>query len=112
MLLVRAVCGYRIAVTAGTMFQDTRKPLTLWFRAAWWVTSQKGGASALELQRVLVLGSYETAWTWLHKCRRAMVRPGRDRLTGRVELEETYVGAVEEGVRGREMVGKALEHFQ
>ena len=107
-LLVCAACGYQSSVTAGTMFQDTRKPLTLWFRAAWWVTSQKGGASALGLQRVLGLGSYVTAWTWLHKFRRAMVRPGRDRLAGRVELDETYVGGVEEGVRGREMVGKAL----
>ena len=62
-------------MTAGTIFQDTRKPLTLWFRAAWWVTTQKGGASALELQRVLGLGSYVTAWTWLHKFRRAWCAP-------------------------------------
>jgi hypothetical protein len=65
-------------VTAGTIFQDTRKPLVLWFRTMWWVTSQKNGTSALGLQRVLGLGSYKTAWTWLHKLRRAMVRPGRD----------------------------------
>ena len=77
-------------------------------RAAWWVTTQEGGASALELQRVLGLGSYVTAWIWLHKFRRAMVRSGRDQLHGRVEVDETYVGGVEEGVRGREMVGKAL----
>ena len=107
-LLLCADCGYQASVTAGTIFQDTRKPLTLWFRAAWWVTTQKGGASALELQLVLGLGSYVTAWTWLHKFRRAMVRPGRNRLVGRVEVDETYVGGVEEGVRGREMVGKAL----
>ena len=66
----------------------------------WWLTSQKNGASALGLQRVLGLGSYKTAWTWLHKLRRAMVRPGRDRLRGRVEVDETYLGALEEGVRG------------
>jgi hypothetical protein len=88
-------------VTAGTIFQDTRKPLTLWFRAAWWVTTQKNGASAMGLQRVLGLKSYKTAWTWLHKLRRAMIRPGRDRLTGRVEVDETYWGGLEEGVRGR-----------
>ena len=76
-------------MTAGTIFQDTRKPLTLWFRAMWYVTSQKNGASALGVQRVLGLGSYQTAWTWLHKLRRAMVRPGRDRLSGRVEVEAT-----------------------
>ena len=86
-------------MTAGTIFQDTRKPLTLWFRAAWWVTSQKNGASAMGLQRVLGLKSYKTAWTWLHKLRRAMVRPDRDRLTGRIEVDETYLGGLEEGVR-------------
>ncbi len=59
----------------------------------WWLTSQKNGASALGLQRVLGLGSYKTAWTWLHKLRRAMVRPGRDRLSGRVEVDETYLEA-------------------
>jgi transposase-like protein len=95
-------------VTAGTIFQDTRKPLTLWFRAVWWVTSQKNGASAMGLQRVLGLRSYKTAWTWLHKLRRAMVRPDRDRLTGRVEVDETYLGGVEEGVRGRQTERKAL----
>ena len=95
-LLLCADCGYQASVTAGTIFQDTRKPLTLWFRAAWWVTTQKGGASALELPP----GPGCT--------RRAMVRPGRNRLVGRVEVDETYVGGVEEGVRGREMVGKAL----
>ena len=89
-------------------FQDTRKPLRLWFRAAWWVTSQKNGASAMGLQRVLGMKSYKTAWTWLHKLRRAMVRPGRDRLTGRVEVDEAYVGGLEEGVRGRHTEAKAL----
>lgn len=101
-LLVCADCQYQASVTAGTIFQDTRKPLTLWFRAVWWVTSQKTGASALGLQNVLGLGSYETAWAWLHKLRRAMVRPGRDRLGGRVEVDETYIGAPEEGLLGRE----------
>ena len=67
--------------TAGTIFEGTRKPLRMWFLAMWFVTSQKNGVSALGLQRVLGLGSYETAWTWLHKLRRAMVRPGRDCLT-------------------------------
>ncbi len=74
-------CGHQTSVTAGTIFQDTRKPLVDWFRAMYWLASQKNGASALGLQRVLGLGSYKTAWTWLHKLRRAMVRPGRDRLS-------------------------------
>ena len=103
-----AHCGAQVSVTAGTIFQDTRQPLTLWFRAMWWVTTQKNGASALGLQRILGLGSYKTAWTWLHKLRRAMVRPGRDRLRGWVEVDETYVGGLEEGVSGRETETKAL----
>src|SRR6202162_4229982 len=101
-------CNCQTSTTAGTIFQDTRKPLTIWFRAMWYVTSQKNGASALGLQRVLGLGSYDTAWTWLHKLRRAMVRPGRDRLSGRVEVDETYWGSEEEGVRGRQTESKAL----
>jgi transposase-like protein len=96
-----AACGYQASVIAGTIFQDTHKPLTTWFRAAWWLTNQKTGASALGLQRLLGLGSYQTAWTWLHKFRRAMVRPGRDRLGGRIEVDETYIGGWEEGRRGR-----------
>jgi hypothetical protein len=103
-----AACGRQSSVTAGTILQDTRTPLPTWFRAMWWVTSQKTGASALGLQHVLGLGSYQTAWAWLHKLRRAMVRPGRDRLTGRVEVDETYWGAGEEGVRGRQLVNRAL----
>jgi len=74
----------------------------------WWVTAQRNGASALGLQRILGLGTYYTAWTWLHKLRRAMVRPGRDRLSGRAEVDETYLGGLEEGVRGRQTDKKAL----
>ena len=101
-------CPFQISTTAGTIFQDTRKPLTLWFRAIWWVTSQKNGASALGIQRILGLGSYETAWTWLHKLRRAMIRPDRERLDGRIEVDETFIGGLEEGHRGRGIVRKAL----
>ena len=93
LLLCRA-CGRQVSLTAGTIFQDTRKPLRLWFLAMWFITSQKNGVSALGLQRVLGLGSYETAWTWLHKLRRAMIRPGRDRLAGRVEVDETFVAPI------------------
>ena len=107
-LVTCGVCGYQASLTAGTIFEGTRKPLTLWFRAIWWVTSQKTGASALGLQRILGLGSYETAWSWLHKLRRAMVRPGRERLSGAVEVDESYVGPTEEGLRGRRTHRKAL----
>ena len=74
----------------------------------WFVTSQKHGASALGLKRVLGLGSYDTAWTWLHKLRRAMVRPGRDQLTGTIEVDETYVGGVGAKVRGRGAKRKSI----
>jgi hypothetical protein len=74
----------------------------------WWLTSQKYGANAPGLKRVLGLGSYQTAWVWLHKLRRAMVRPGRDCLDGTVEVDETYVGGLEEGVRGRQTEKKAI----
>ena len=101
-------CRHQASVTAGTIFQDTRLPLVLWFRAIWLVTSQKHGASALGIQRTLGLGSYKTAWAMLHKLRRAMIRPGRDRLAGCVEIDETYWGAEEEGVVGRLTEDKAL----
>jgi transposase-like protein len=101
-------CKSETSLTAGTIFQDTRKPLRMWFLAMWFVTSQKNGVSALGLQRVLGLGSYETAWTWLHKLRRAMVRPGRDCLFGVVEIDETYVGGPEEGQRGRKIETKEI----
>jgi transposase-like protein len=107
-LRVCAGCGYQSSVTAGTIFQDTRTPLRLWFQAMWWMTTQKNGASALGLQRVLGLKQYQTAWTWLHKLRSAMVRPGRDLLTGRVEVDECYLGGLEEGLRGRLVESKAL----
>jgi transposase-like protein len=101
-------CRYETTVTAGTVFQDTHLPLTCWFRAMWHVTTQKNGISALGLQRVLGLGSYKTAWAMLHKLRRAMVRPGRERLEGVVEVDETYWGGEEEGVVGRWTEEKAL----
>lgn len=107
-LMLCSRCRRETSVTAGTLFHKTRYPLRHWFRAIWWVTSQKYGANALGLQRILGLGSYQTAWTWLHKMRRAMVRPGRDRLSGTCEVDETYVGAPEEGVHGRETKDKAI----
>jgi transposase-like protein len=106
-LLQCAACGRQTSVTAGTIFQDTRTPLATWFRAMWWVTGTKTGTSALGLQRVLGLGSYHTAWTWLHKLRRAMVRPGRDQLSGRVEVDESFVGG-RGGAQGRSTATKAL----
>ena len=93
-------CGRKTSLTAGTIFHRTRTPLSSWFAAIWFVTSQKNGISAQGLQRVLGFGSYETAWAWLHKLRRAMVRPDRDRLSGVVEVDETFVGGVSTGHLG------------
>ncbi len=101
-------CKRQTSITSGTLFHKTRKPLRTWFFAMWFVTSQKHGTNALGLQRVLGLGSYNTAWNWLHKLRRAMVRPGRDKLTGGVEIDETYVGGVGAEVRGRGARRKAI----
>ena len=88
-------CGRQTSVTAGTIFHRSKLPLRTWFAAIWFVCAQKNGVSALGLQRVLGFGSYETAWAWLHKLRRAMVRPDRERLGGpgvAVELDATFVG--------------------
>lgn len=106
--LVCRKCGWETSVTAGTIFADSRLPLRLWFRAIWQVVTQKDGASAMGLQRVLGLGSYRTAWSLLHKLRRAMVRPGRDRLCGPVEVDECYIGATEPGKNGRQAGRKVL----
>lgn len=103
-----AACGRELTVAAGTILQDSKLPLTLWIRAIWHVTNQKNGISALGLQRALGLGSYKTAWTVLHKLRCAMVRQGRERLAGEVEVDETFVGGIRRGVRGRGAAGKVL----
>ena len=94
-------CRRRASVTSGTIFQGTRKPRKLWFIAAWEIVAHKYGANAVNVKRMLGVNSYETAWSWLHKLRRAMVRPDRDRLLGVVEVDETYVGGPEDGTQGR-----------
>ena len=102
-------CKYQASVTAGTIFQDTRMPLRTWFIAIWWITTQKYGASAEGLQQILGLGSYKTAWTWLHKIRKAMVRADRAKLSGIVEVDETYIGGEEHsGSSGRGTGNKVL----
>jgi transposase-like protein len=102
-----AACGKQHSLLAGTLFEQTKTGLARWFLAIFLVTSSKGGISAMELKRQMGFGSYQTAWTWLHKIRRAMVRPERDRLSERVEVDETYVGGPKPGKPGRGAAGKA-----
>jgi Transposase zinc-ribbon domain len=103
-----ASCRSETSVTAGTIFAGTRTPLVSWFAAIWYVVNQKQGVSALGLQRVLGFASYQTAWAWLHKLRRAMVIPGRELLAGAVEVDESYFGARRPGAAGRGVTGKPI----
>ncbi len=104
--LMCAACSYRTSVTAGTIFDRTRTPLTVWFSACWSFATAKDGISALSLQRTLEIGSYQTAWAMLHRLRSTLVRPGRDRLSGTVEVDETYIGGEEPGLSGGRAKGK------
>jgi Transposase zinc-ribbon domain len=95
-----ANCSRRVSVTAGTIFDKTRTPLTVWFAAIWLFATGKDGISAQSLKRTLEIGSYQTAWAMLHRLRSVLVRPGRDRLRGMVEVDETYIGGEEPGLIG------------
>jgi len=101
-------CGHQISVTAGTIFHGTRKPLLLWFHVIWWVAAQKTGVSASNFKDFMGFGSYETAWAWLHKLRRTMVRANREKLTGVIEVDETFIGGVETGKKegGKNKTGR------
>src|SRR5262245_48634108 len=101
-------CGARTSVTAGTIFDRTRTPLTVWFTACWLFATQKDGVSAQSLQRSLEIGSYPTAWAMLHRLRSVLVRPGRDRLSGTVEVDETFIGGPEPGLGGGRAKGKKV----
>jgi len=101
-------CSRIVSQTAGTIFDKTRTPLKLWFAAAWHMTNQKNGISALGLKREINLGSYQTAWHMLHRFRKAMVRADRSLLAGDVEVDETLVGGEKSGPPGRGALGKTL----
>jgi hypothetical protein len=113
-----AGCGARTSPTAGTIFDRTRTPLTVWFAACWLFATQKDGISALSLKRALEIGSYQTAWAMLHRLRSVLVRPGRERLQGTVEVDETFFGGEQPGLRGgrqrgkKSLVGIAVERAQ
>src|SRR5436190_1532254 len=101
-------CGRRTSVTAGTVFDRMHTPLTVWFHACWLFATAKDGISAQHLQRTLEIGSYATAWGMLHRLRSALVRPGRGRLSGNVEVDETFIGGEEAGLRGGRQRGKKV----
>jgi hypothetical protein len=103
-----AGCGFRSSVTAGTLFDRSRTPLTVWFYACWTFAISKDGVSASSLQRQLGFGSYQTAWALLQRLRAVLVRPGRERLSGRVEVDETYLGGPTPGLTGRALGKRAL----
>lgn len=101
-------CRTRVSATSGTLLHRTRKPMRDWLEGLWHICGQKKGGSALDLQDAMGFGSYNTAWEWLHRMRRAMVVPGRSLLNGEVEVDETFVGGVKAGRRGRGAGGKTI----
>jgi len=102
-----AACRLEVSLTAGTILDNTKTPLTVWFWAAYLMTTDKRGVSALLLQRQFALRWYETAWMMLHKLRRAMVNLEREPLRGEVEVDETWVGGTQAGLRGsRQLKGR------
>ena len=107
-IMVCKNCKNELSITSGTIFHRSKLPLVVIFRVLWWMVAQKNGVSAVGIQRVLGLGSYRTAWVWLHKFRRLMVFPGRNKLSGEIEVDETLVGGKRSGKRGRGAEGKSL----
>lgn len=106
--IICAKCEYQTTPLAGTIFEQTNKPLTIWFRAIWWMVAQKSGVSAKGLQKILGIGSYKTAWTWLQKLRLLTINPERRKLSGTIEVDETLVGGKRKGKRGRGAEGKTI----
>ncbi len=101
-------CEYQYSLTAGTIMHGTKKPLTYWFKAMWWFTTRKAGVNAVNLQELLGFGSYHTAWIWLQKLRRCTIRNDREKLSGRVEVDEFFIGGKKSGKRGRGAEGKTI----
>jgi transposase-like protein len=102
-----ADCDHQTSLTSGTVLEKTRKPLKMWFRAVFEISTRRTGISAKDLQRIMGFGSYETAWTWLHKLRAAMVRPDREPLGPFAQVDETLVGG--KGSPNKELVLVAAE---
>lgn len=107
-LYICTACEHQHSLTAGTIMDSSKKPITYWFKAMWWFTTRKAGINAVNLKELLGFGSYQTAWTWLQKLRRCTIRQDRDKLCGRVEVDELYAGGQKSGKRGRGAGGKTI----
>jgi len=105
LLWICSSCEFQASVLAGTLFQDTKLPINVWFQMIWWFMGQKNGANALSLQRNFGIGSYRTAWRLLGKLRSCAVSPTRTQLSGEVEVDEVFLG----GVNNKEIIGVAAE---
>ena len=107
-LFICTTCNHQHSLTAGTIMDSSKKPITYWFKAMWWFTTRKSGVNAVNLKELLGFGSYYTAWCWLQKLRRCTVRKGREKLAGRVEVDEFVIGGQKSGKRGRGAEGKTI----
>jgi transposase-like protein/predicted RNA-binding Zn-ribbon protein involved in translation (DUF1610 family) len=107
-LYICANCGFNHSLIAGTIMDSSKKPITHWFKAMWWFTTRKSGVNAVNLKELLGFGSYQTAWTWLQKLRRCTIRKDREKLAGRVEVDEFVIGGQKPGKRGRGAEGKTI----
>lgn len=107
-VLICKKCKQETTVLSGTIFHGAKIPLHLLFRMLWYIIVQKNGVSALSVQTVLGFSRYDTVWTWLHKFRRIMILPKRDKLVGRIEVDETFIGGVKKGKPGRGAEGKII----
>ncbi len=107
-LYICTQCQHQHSLTAGTIMDSSKKPITYWFKAMWWFTTRKTGVNAVNLKQLLGFGSYETAWIWLQKLRRCTIRHDREKLSGRVEVDELFIGGQKSGPRGRGAHGKTI----
>jgi hypothetical protein len=107
-LYICTQCEHQHSLTAGTIMDSSKKPITYWFKAMWWFTTRKSGINAVNLKELLGFGSYGTAWTWLQKLRRCTIRHEREKLSGRVEVDEFVIGGKRSGKRGRGAEGKTI----
>jgi transposase-like protein len=107
-LYICTACEHQHSLTAGTIMDSSKKPITYWFKAMWWFTTRKSGVNAVNLKELLGFGSYRTAWHWLQKLRRCTIRKDREKLSGRVEVDEFVIGGQKSGKRGRGAEGKTL----